>query len=816
MRYFKFLSYALATSALSMQVSFAQSTEMEPFNEAPPPQTPTLNTNMDLRAGLLADIPPQELLFDLRVGDKLLGSVPVLYTDSWVHITDIDAVIDRLSMVKTPENFRKLLSGKVMTDTPREFDGIGKLSVDPQNFLVNLTVAKESLIKQDLASEAKTFVPYDKWVLSNSIRATGTWDFQSDTDDRFSLDHKTAFGEGRWFVQARGFLPRSEGYNITDAAFNYHYDESTLKFGLLETLGQDFAYSRNFLGVSYSSELAAYDDLKNLRGSRLELYVPSRAQVDIYRGNRIIYSRMLDFGLQEIDTTRFPAGSYSVRAVITETNGNVTEEVLNYSKFLEISPRGKPEYNIQVGVARGEAFDFGTTPVYQAGLKWRYWDNLQAEFDIYGSAGLNMLEPGFIFFHGDDLRLEGAFAYSTAGDAGINFDLYNKGLRENDSWSLGYSNAFKGFDYDITQFTSDDFETYLSGQQERLNFHYNTRLSNDATLSFAAAYTDNGQDQRYNYGPRLRFDLLKSREHRIFSDTQLTMSSGSGRFFTSLTYRRNANPWRYEGSIGRGRQQGYAYWNQRNVLSYDKTESNGRGTSVQLTNDNYQHNGAVESNNDLLVNHQNDTLALRTYLRNASGDTIDQSEKLSVGGEITTSMIWTEDGHKAQLPKVSDRGMAVIDIVGDESIEAEFEVLVDGVARGYGRIGESVPVNLMPYETHSITLRATKGADLIKVEDKQEVVSILPGNIAQMQWRIDKSILLIGRLLDINGRPLAWKTIKGLDNFGTTDAFGNFQIEINARNQPFVDVKGSGICTLAVPELTFGEFYINIGDMVCV
>ncbi|MEC9291100.1 MAG: TcfC E-set like domain-containing protein [Pseudomonadota bacterium] len=820
------LACTLSSILLLSAHAFAQEEGdgIEAYEEAPPPslqkvETPEVEavTQQDLKKALLMDIPPQELLFDFKVGDKLLGSIPVKFTDSWVEITEIDAVIDQLNMVKNPELFRGLVKGRIEKGAPREQDGLGTISVDPNRFLVNMEIAKESLIKQELDVATREFQPYDKWVLANSLRGTGNWDFQSDTNDRFALDHITTFGKGRWFFETRGFLPKSEDYQLSDATFNYHFDHSTLKFGLLETVGQDFAFSRNFFGFGLSSELRSYEDLRSLRGSRVELYIPARSQVDIYRGSRILYSRILDFGLQEIDTSRFPSGSYEIRAVITETDGTVTEETLNFSKFLEISPRGKPEYNIQVGISRGANFEIGTSPIVQAEVKWRLFDNTQAELDFYGGKGLGIFEPKFTYFLNDHNRFETTLAYSSAGDAALDLDMYGQGIFEGDTWSVNYSNAFKGFDYDTTNLTSDDFELFLSGQKERLNLSYGSRFAdNKAKITLTGSYSDNGEVQTYTYGPRLRFDLIKDRKHTLYSDSRLTMGNGTSRFFTSLTYRRTHRPWRVETSLGRGRYRDHTYWSQRNTLSYDKTAGNGRGTYVQITNDNRQESGAVESRNDLLVRHQTDKTAIRAFARHAAGGNIDNSDSRAVGLELTTSTIWTEGGDKSRLPKISTRGMAIVKLDGDPSIDAEFDILVNGTARAKGRIGESVPVNLAPHETYSITVAATKGADLIKVEDKKEVIGVLPGNIAQLRWRIDKSVLLIGRLLDIDGRPLAWKTIKGLDTLSTTDAFGNFQIELSARNQPFVNVKGKGTCTLAVPELTFGEFYVNIGDMVCV
>lgn len=811
----------LMTASLFAGLAFAED-GLEPYDEAPPPTlkaqpTPEVSSSGKKDAPqLMAEIPPQELLFDLKIGEKLVGSVPVTYTDSWVEINDIDIVIEQLNAAKNPESFRGLLTGKIETATPRDETDIGQVTVDPNQFLISMTIAKESLIKQELDTSIQEFKPYDKWVFANAFRATGNTDFQSDTDDRFALDHTTTFGEGRWFIESRGFLPKDETYQASDLTFNYHFNHSTLKFGMLETVGQNFAFSRNFLGFGLSSELQAYEDLRNLRGSRIELYVPSRAQVDIYRGNRILYSRILDFGLQEIDTSRFPSGSYGVRAVITETDGTETEESFNFSKFLEISPRGKPEYNVQVGISRDGNLGIGTTPVYQAEVKWRLLDNFQAEMDIYGGKGLNFFEPTLTYYLDNDNRFENSMTYSSAGDAAVNFDFYGKGFKETDSWTMSYSNAFKGFNYDEALYTEDDFETFVSRQQERFNVSYNSRFGDKVKLSLSAAYSDNGQEQIYNYGPRLRFDIFKDRVHTLYSDSRLTMSGGDSSFFTGLTYRRTARPWRLETTLGRGRTKNNAFWKQRNMISYDNTAANGRGTYVQVTNDNDQQNGSLESRNDLIVRHQTDKTALRAFARNAVGGNYDNSDNRAAGLELTTSMLITEEGKTARLPKLSTRGMAVIDIIGDSTIEAEFDVLINNVARARGKIGESVPINLTPYKTYTINLVPVKGADLIKVENKKEVISILPGNIAKLEWRVDKSILLIGRLLDIGGKPLAWKTIRGIDTFTTTDGFGNFQIELSSRNQPFVNLKEKGTCTLAVPELTFGDFYINIGDMVCV
>lgn len=245
------------------------------------------------------------LVFDLYVGGRYQGDVVVTYTDTLLTLHAPEEAVDMFPNVKNPAALLPLLANPIETD--RTVPGLGRVHINRALFRVEVFIEPQHLTIQKINITEEDLEPEKKFTLRSDFKVNGTTDFDSDPS-RLSVFHRTRPSVGRNHIDWQGIMNRGQGYDLTDLAFAHETGQLTYRAGLLETDGQRFASSREFTGFEVGTTEKTLFNNPLHQGTRLEVFVPESAKVDIFRGEQIIFSRILDFGLQEIDTSRFPGG----------------------------------------------------------------------------------------------------------------------------------------------------------------------------------------------------------------------------------------------------------------------------------------------------------------------------------------------------------------------------------------------------------------------------------------------------------------------------------------------------------------------------
>ena len=115
--------------------------------------------------------------------------------------------------------------------------------------------------------------------------------------------------------------------------YNQFTDQRLYQAGMLSTQGNNFLSNQNLLGFSVDNQTVNNLNNTNLKANPINVYLVSKSKVDVYKDGYLIYSTMLPSGKQDLDTSSFPSGAYTVKIVITSDIGTVTQKTAFVTKL---------------------------------------------------------------------------------------------------------------------------------------------------------------------------------------------------------------------------------------------------------------------------------------------------------------------------------------------------------------------------------------------------------------------------------------------------------------------------------------------------
>ena len=199
-------------------------------------------------------------------------------------------------------------------------------------------------------------------------------------------------------------------------------------------------------------------------------------------------------------------------------------------------------------------------------------------------------------------------------------------------------------------------------------------------------------------------------------------------------------------------------------------------------------------------------------------DSPDSPVTESLNYHLDTQMVVSKDpesktDNDANVDILSNRGNVIIELKGNAK-DTEMVVKNRGriMARGYP--GQTLNFNVGEYRTTQLSIAPTSESSIVSYDTEPVNVTLYPENVFRKTWRVDQMTLVLGRLIDLDGKPVEYQRIKGLKNFATTDAQGNFQMELIGNEMPYIE-GSKNRCTVALPNIDTGEAFQYVGNLVC-
>ncbi len=789
-----------------------------------------------------ADESAEKTLFDLYIGQRYSGVILAGFTDDWFEIDNPADVIEQAQeqLDAGYQEIEDLSRGKIFGS--RSVEGVGSISYNLNTFRIILEPEAKFLSSTNLASLGQVPDPEKKLSFRQDFGVSSSGEVSEDFQS--ALAHRSVLGFGKYLAQVEGAYIDDEDYELDRATAGGIIGDYSLDVGLLRSQGLNFASGQEFLGASLSTEEELFLDQNQIRGSRVEVFIPSRSQVEYFRGNRLLGVEILDYGLQEINTSQFPQGSYDLDIVITENNGNVIRERQFFTKSGFLAARGIPIIYIQAGVLRDQ-LALRDTPLYQTGIRVRALDFLQVEPSIYGSDQDTVGELSLVSVYRDNvLRIsavyddEGASGLSTniSGTLPISDIRFNGSIQRtfnvdqqnltpselesgrisqafNEQNSIGILNEISGYSASVSKVLGKFELRYKANRNERTVDPSPTPPPSPLNPILPPVAPQSLVTARYIYGPELVWNVLQTGKSDLRLVTSYFSTDSGGEFVSYLNYRYNFGGNLNYLSLLRNRSN--SGQNERllsNSVQYNSRNINEKGTFAEVTNE-VQYfespNKDTFTTNSARVEHTADIFRTNLFVRDKQ---LSDEDSTSVGFNLSSSFIFS--GDKLSLSYPVRRESVFIADIESNTTKTPFDVLVNNSVYDTIPAGSSAVLGLYPYRTYEVTVRPTEEGDLVSFDQEIYKITLFPGNIARRTWRIERVVIATGRLVNEAGKPIEFERIRGTLEYTITEKGGSFQAEVAGGEELTVQSHGHD-CSFMLPVPEDADYFVDFGDVIC-
>ncbi len=143
-----------------------------------------------------------------------------------------------------------------------------------------------------------------------------------------------------------------------------------------------------------------------------------------------------------------------------------------------------------------------------------------------------------------------------------------------------------------------------------------------------------------------------------------------------------------------------------------------------------------------------------------------------------------------------------------------FEVLIDNQFAASVTGTDAVTLALPSYRKYDVRMRST-GERILAYDSSPKTVSLYPGAVTGVEWRVAPISIQMGRLVTHSGQPVANAVLTSRGVWSETDADGFFQIEAPDNAELSVSLSDGTTFTTRLPYGTRGEGVVSLGEVTC-
>lgn len=784
-------------------------------------EAPVFLASLDPPAGFADLAIPQRSLVDIYYGNRYLTAQIATYTPTWIRLSNPAEVIRLISDLKDTAVIEATLAGELQTHSsevcpPQETEGCGLLQptvagviFDEGRFRLDVFVNRRFLYTR--AADVHRYLPPSDAGLSLMQNLNGVWAGSSaeDRGDDYTLSGLSQFAWRENSLHVNWDYSRNLDFQINDLFARRNFAGMEYSAGMIgsSVFGLSFTPDRTLLGARLATSDNTRMDTDYTGGTPLDVFLPTRGRVEIFRDGRLITSWFLDVGNQQLDTSTFPAGAYDIEIVILSESGQViSRETRFFAKQFQLPPEEEWEYFAETG----RVLDRNTNDTFppatdqwltRAGVSRRLAGTLAGTLAVAADQDDRLLEAG-LYHIGYHHEVSPSVMVADNGDHGINlFTRLRLGIiSANGSyrrlWRRGVPVSID--EVEQTALLGNGFRQgnlsvsvpFLTGT---LSYRYN-----DNHQSGGATYRSQGLDYRVNLYRAPDYDMDLSLAISRSGDTKIALLG------VEFLRRSKRWTWRATPQVGvrdvegdRDRQDNLlvsASWDDRDLWSSSVRADIG----AELGDGDDRYNARLQAYNswgrgDLSINRvQSDANWTNFYAASLSTSFLTDGATLAVGGE--------HPADSALVVQVEGRA-------GDT-----FDVQVDGQRRGYAVAGRSSVIPLPPFRQYRISL-SPGTATLYEFDERERHVTLYPGNVVTLTYAAVPLRLLFGRLM-LQGRPLADVPINGGLSPSLTDDLGLFQLESRDDTEALFVEPGNGWrCRLPLSDDKSTGYVLQMGTI---
>ncbi len=784
---------------------------------------------------------PVKTLFDVYYLDKRIGLFEGTLEDGIFRFSypgEVAAALPEVQRLET-EDFLSgdLDANEALRCLPGDQSDCGSLPVgasgvivNPETFKVEIFLGRE-LLSSVPPREILLGEPVAGPSLIQNIAGSVSASSRATEDVRFGLSLDTFASVGRTSGVSRLYGDDTQGLRWQEAYLQHYFSKARMAGGLIREDGSLNLDSTSF----YGAELTSFDGRPaasaEAPATPLDIVLPRSARVEIYRSGTLVSARQYAAGLQVLDTSDLPVGSYPVRIVARDSSGVILDETRSFSKTPDLPPPGETVYSVRAGVRAVESFAIPGGDAGESDLL----PKSTGESLFSASAGRRLSE-------------------STAGRVGVTvvdgelypeaeLQLYKGELRASTAVALGpdsqYS-AVANVNFQVGSVMSSisarktearpipDGQIYNPEvyrpffQSESTVFGTVSTQAWGGALGVRASYSESDlADERNTIGVNYTRPFRSRRFGTGIIGFDAVSTDRETRFGIKLTFRRSAGRnSSLRGAVGvdYSRYEGDGvddeYVDPLLRVGYTRT---GRYKDIALTGD--VDAGTSDGESNLILSGA--AASRRGDFDIATGVTKsrdDEEAEAFLTSNLQTGFIF--GGGKLQFGASGFGDAAVLVDVpteeGAEDAEGRFRVTVDNQNGGSIRAGQATTV-LVPALTNANVGLIPEDAPPFDIDLTPRQVTLYPGNVARMTWEAAYIVSVFGRLVDADGNGIANAVVQTGNDLAVTSEKGYFSVSGRAGENLTARTKDGRNCgVLTVLEASGkDENFVRLGDLIC-
>ena len=762
---------------------------------------------------------PQTNQVDVYLHNKHLISTLATYDLETLQFQNPAAVVELIEDLIDPQVILKALSEPLKNNTELlclqhvKNDTCGTLEPNIIGIIFDDSRFRVDIFINSLQLKAKTieqtkFLPLADKKLSTfhmfNLNGSGT----DSTEDRFNAQATSlvAYGDGRLHMQSN--YTNNEDFVIDELSLQKDNQGWEAEAGIFDTdtNSSNFLPQQDILGFRVKTSTNTRTDLDVTSGTPIFIFLSQRSRVEVFKDSRLIDAQFYDAGNRQLDTSRFPDGAYQISVRIREENGRERAEEYFFVRSFALPQDQEPHYFVEAGKIN-EVEQDSTLPdtsdnhLIHAGVSVRLKENLALNAELANTNNQSMAQIGFIHIAAG-MQTQADVMVTTENDWGVslrenlatknytlNLDL--RYLREGDS-NLN-TDDFDFVSNSFTQASTALTHELLGGRafwryrhidqgnlpkSETYSFTYRRPLYRQGHYQFDWDFDLNKDSDDYLIGARVNFTYRKQK-HIFRVNPEYQVSKQNNEQEESLL---GDASWQYTTQDPKyGRLQSRVFHDQEDSFSATginiRSESKFGLNQIELSNTN-------DSGEDIFG------YSLRSQFGIASN-----FKSLSIGGShYNTSAI-------------------IVDLTGEPEGD-KFEVFIDRQSVGYAEVGEKTVFPLPPYQTYEVNI-APRSESFVTYRDNIRQVTLYPGNVNTLSWKINRVLIFIGQAKNPDGTPVKNARIENGRAFSGTDERGWFQVEMNKVDSLQLKKPDGNKCKIELGEYDATEDIHVFNTLIC-
>ncbi|MDY6943403.1 MAG: TcfC E-set like domain-containing protein [Pseudomonadota bacterium] len=770
---------------------------------------------------------PQRTLVDVYFGGRLVGSAMVVYDPAVVSIDEPADLARLIPQIIEPGAVVRALTGplpvnahRVCPNRPRP--GCGILAPDVAGVIFDadrfrLDVFVNPAFLSVSPPENQRFLPSPESGISAVQRLSASYSGSNVSSDNYNVLGNSLLASGALRLESLWSYSSQDNFEIDTLFGQWDREGYAYQLGAIRARGSQFISETDVIGAGFQTSLRTRTDLDQVSGTQVQLFLPVRAQVDIIKDGRLVFSKFYEAGTQILDTSALPDGAYPITIRIREASGVERQETRFYVKAVELPPVDTPLYHVQLGALR-DWDDNSDLPAYRDELFYRtgLGVRMSDQFGLHlGATGLDQylaFEAGG-FTRGRWYRLGVSALASTDADWGVS---------ANGGAQLGPISGGINLRRVWNSREVPEASELLGPGAIQANAMLTYGFSRGA-LSLRGDWNDVDdplidQDETWSIGALLSLLLWQDTDVRLTLDSELSENQSGTYGALLLTLRGDDGRWNraarfggrresrelIDGSADSGSELAYVGgfqlgWRDEAMTPGDLLLTAGANRDVDsefltLDGDWRTERGRIQA-------------TAQRSLPDGGAPNTNYGANLSFG--IATNADTLAVGGSAQ-----GLSTVVVEVTGNAT-KARFDVLVNGQPRGYVATDSRIPVFVEPYETYRVRLRQ-RDVSLVDYDTTEYEVTVYPGTVKSVSFEANQLQVVVGQAVRSNGQTVGLARIRGAVGYAASESNGFFQAEVaGAKTLRFEPLDGEP-CEVSLPlDTSVDQPVVSLGTIAC-